>query len=104
MQGQTSGDWHSLQLSTVLSRLNTDRQRGLSSNQVSTLTQEHGLNKLQESAAPSVFAMFVAQLKEFLILLLIGAAIISALAGETADAVVIVAVVLLSAVSESFRS
>jgi len=99
VQGQTSGDWHSLQLSTVLSRLNTDRQRGLSSNQVSTLTQEHGLNKLQESAAPSVFAMFVAQLKEFLILLLIGAAIISALAGETADAVVIVAVVLLSAVS-----
>lgn len=99
MQGQTSGEWHSLQLSSVLSRLDTDREKGLSSTQAVAARKICGPNQLEESAGVSIFAMLVAQLKEFLILLLIGAAIISALVGETADAIVIVAIVVLSAVS-----
>lgn len=43
--------------------------------------------------------MLVAQLKEFLVLLLIAAAVISAVVGENADAIVILAIVVLSVVS-----
>jgi len=88
-----------LKLCDVLSILNTDRHRGLTADQVAAAKKRFGPNQLEEHAGPSILELFFAQLKEFLILLLIGAAIISALVGEIVDAIVILAIIVLSAVS-----
>lgn len=90
--------WHTLSAEETAELLETDCARGLTQLQVSERRQQYGLNKLREQKGTTVWVMLFSQFKEFLILLLIAAAVISLAIGETADAVVILAVVLLNAV------
>lgn len=86
-------------MADIVQRLGTDLKAGLSSDQVQGARLQYGPNELAEDKRVSVAALLFAQLKEFLILLLIAAAIISAAVGEVVDAIVIIAIVVLSAVS-----
>lgn len=90
--------WHTLSAEETAELLETDCARGLTQLQVSERRQQYGLNKLREQKGTTVWRMLFSQFKEFLILLLIAAAVVSLAIGETADAVVILAVVLLNAV------
>ncbi|NLU43100.1 MAG: HAD-IC family P-type ATPase, partial [Firmicutes bacterium] len=92
-------DWHTVGMADIVQRLGTDLKAGLSSDQVQGARLQYGPNELAEDKRVSVAALLFAQLKEFLILLLIAAAIISAAVGEVVDAIVIIAIVVLSAVS-----
>jgi Ca2+-transporting ATPase len=66
--------------------------------QVEQRRKQYGFNELQEQKGITIWGMFFSQFKEFLVLLLIAAAAVSLAIGETTDAVVILAVVLLNAV------
>src|SRR5690606_21280362 len=55
-------------------------------------------NELQAQQGPTVWQKILSQLKDFLILLLLGAAVISLFLGETSDAIVIFLVVVLNTV------
>ena len=92
-------DWHSVGMADIVQRLGTDLKAGLSPDQVRQAKREYGPNQLAEGKRISVGAMLLAQLREFLIILLIAAAVISAAVGEAVDAIVIIAIVVLSAVS-----
>ena len=61
----------------VLSQLNSNETSGLTSGQVATLKEKYGLNKLKEKKKKTTFERFVEQFKDVMILILIGAAIIS---------------------------
>ncbi|HHW40192.1 MAG TPA: cation-translocating P-type ATPase [Syntrophomonadaceae bacterium] len=89
--------WYALDIEQVCRELGSDPERGLAASEVVRRLKEHGRNALKEPPPRSLFAMFTAQLKEVLVLILIGAAFISGLLGEWEDVIVILVIVLLNA-------
>ncbi|NLW09560.1 MAG: calcium-translocating P-type ATPase, SERCA-type [Firmicutes bacterium] len=82
----------------TLRLLGTDPEKGLSASHVAAKLEEYGRNELKEKKRQTVWEMFLSQFKEFLILLLLGAALISILLGEITDAVVIFLIVFINAI------
>ncbi|MFO7819243.1 MAG: HAD-IC family P-type ATPase, partial [Halanaerobacter sp.] len=82
----------------LIDRLKVDLERGLSSTEVDCRLDEVGLNKLPQKEGASVLSLWLAQFKDFMVLVLVAAVIISGLLGELADAAAIFAIVLLNAV------
>ena len=89
--------WHSLPSEEVLDILNTDAEKGLSSEEAARRLVKYGLNKLDEAPPVSIWMKLWAQFNDFVIWLLIGAAIISAILNEWVEASAIMAIVLLNA-------
>src|SRR5690606_4987176 len=58
---------------------------------------EYGLNKLQAHKGKSIFMMFVSQLQDALIYVLLAAVVITMLMGEYIDGIIITAVILINA-------
>ena len=61
----------------IIKKYNTDINKGLSNEQVSSLRETYGLNKLKEKKKKGLFLKFLDQFKDVMILILIVAAIIS---------------------------
>ena len=77
----------------VLSALQTSAG-GLKKNEIALRQQQYGKNQLQEQKQNSRLAILIAQFRNIMILILIGAAGISFFVGETTDAIVILAIIL----------
>ena len=69
--------FHNKTKEEVLNTLSTNRESGLSSQQVAELQQKHGANRLREKKKKSLAQRFFDQFKDVMILILIAAAIIS---------------------------
>ena len=80
----------------VALRLGTDLEKGLSSAEVSGRLEKYGPNRLEGAKEKSLISMIFDQLKDFLVIILIIAAVISILLGETLDGVIILAIVILN--------
>lgn len=70
---------------------------GLSSSQVEERIKIHGKNKMDEGERRSFGIMFISQFKDFLILVLLVAAVISGFLGEISDTVLILIIVIVNA-------
>lgn len=70
---------------------------GLSTSEVEERIKIHGKNKMIEGKRKSFTVMFFSQFKDFLILVLLAAAIISGVLGELSDAMLIIIIVLINA-------
>lgn len=81
----------------VMNYLNSSPQ-GLSSSQVEQSRQKYGPNKLAEEKTVSPLVIFLSQFKDFLVIILIVAAILSAAMGKFESTLVIIAVLILNAV------
>ena len=90
--------WHALDAEKVLHRLRSDHHRGLTSEEVGKRLAEFGPNELRKQEKASPFSLFLSQFKNLLILILLAATALSLLVGEWVDALMIAAIVLLSAV------
>jgi Ca2+-transporting ATPase len=90
--------WHALDAEKVLHRLRSDHRRGLTSDEVGKRLAEYGPNELRKEEKASSFSLFLGQFKNLLILILLAATVLSLLVGEWVDALMIAAIVLLSAV------
>ncbi|WP_333638439.1 calcium-translocating P-type ATPase, SERCA-type [Tissierella praeacuta] len=90
-------EWYSKSKEEILSELNTNLNSGLTKNEVDLRLEKYGSNDLREEDKKSFFSKIVAQFSDFLILILIGAAIISFAVGESKDAIVIIAIVMVNA-------
>ena len=88
--------WHTLAIPDLERELDTSKQ-GLSENEVVQRLQKYGPNELEQKDRKSVWSMFIEQFKDFMVVILIIAAIISGLLGEISDAIIILAIVLLNA-------
>jgi len=73
-------------------------ETGLTSQEVLARRERYGLNELQEKPRPGFLKLLFDQLNNFLIIILIVAAVISLLLGETIDALAILAIVVLNSV------
>ncbi|CAG0929375.1 H+-transporting ATPase [Thermoflexales bacterium] len=90
--------WHSQPIEHVAQQLKTRLDAGLSAAEAQARLAELGPNELLEKPPRSFWKLVLEQLNSFVIILLIGASIVSALLGDMIEAVVILAIVLLNAV------
>jgi Ca2+-transporting ATPase len=70
--------WHNLGVEEALARLQSDRHKGLTSQQVTERLQQYGPNELEETAGRSSWEILLDQFKNIMLLMLIAVAIISA--------------------------
>ena len=90
-------NWHNLDINKVFA-LTGSSPEGLTSQLVEQRIVEYGFNELLEKKKKPAWLLFLKQFNDFMILLLIAAAIISGLIGDIGDTVVILVIVLLNAV------
>jgi Ca2+-transporting ATPase len=85
--------WHTLAPDDVLQQLGT-RPSGLTGTEATERLTMHGPNELQALDHTSAWQTFVAQFKNVLVLILLGATVVSAFLGHTLEAFVITVIVL----------
>ena len=90
-------DWFEQPEAEVLAGLDSGRQ-GIDSGEAQQRLKEYGENVLEEAGRLQWWQVFLAQFKDLLVLILIGAAAVSMLTGDPESAMVIFAVLLLNAV------
>ena len=90
--------WHAMSSGEALITLGTSRVSGLSEEDAQARLDEYGPNSLAEPARRTLLQQFAAQFREFLVLLLLVSAGVSAAVGEVEDALVIAVIVILNAV------
>jgi Ca2+-transporting ATPase len=90
-------EWYEIEAAEAGEKLNTDLDRGLSAEEVEKRLEEYGPNALREPPSRSILSMFMDQLKEVLVIILIIAAVISGAVGEWMDSLVIMIIVVLNA-------
>jgi P-type Ca2+ transporter type 2C len=88
---------HQVGAAETLSELRSSLQ-GLTSQEAQVRLKIHGPNELVEKKKKTFLMMFLGQFKDFMILVLLAAAVISGVIGEPADTAAIVVIVLLNAV------
>jgi Ca2+-transporting ATPase len=90
--------WHILATDAAAAQLGTDPALGLSDAEVAARLERHGQNQISEAASRSKLRMLLAQFTDFMILLLVAAAIVSGFIGEVEDTIVILGIMVLNAV------
>ena len=90
--------WHTLSTADAALALNSDTAIGLTDPQVERRKIEFGANALLEKAARPYWRMLLDQFTDFMIVVLIVAAIISGLVGDVGDTIAIVVIVFLNAI------
>jgi Ca2+-transporting ATPase len=90
--------WHTLPVGDVTQRLEVDPQTGLNGQEADRRLQQHGPNTIPEHRQRSLTRIFIDQFTDFMILVLIGAAIVSGMLGERLDALAIVIIVVLNGI------
>ena len=77
--------------------------RGLQQSEASQRLAQYGHNALNQQKTTSMLQKFIAQFKDFMIIVLLAAALIAAFTGEVVDAVIILLVVVLNAIFGVFQ-
>lgn len=90
-------NWYLLEKEDISTKLGTDLEKGLSSEIASERLKTYSYNELISKEGPTIWQMLLEQFKDFLVLILIGASLVSALIGEVTDSVVIILIVILNA-------
>ncbi len=96
-------DWYKLDSGEVVSQLNSDISHGLSSTEAAHRLEQVGPNELEEKGLRSPWRILFEQFTATMVLILLGAAILSALLGEFKDAIAIGAIVILFALLGFFQ-
>jgi Ca2+-transporting ATPase len=90
--------WHAASVGDVLDHLDTLQEIGLTSAEAAARLEKYGPNSLAEKKGTSFLQLVLNQLKGFVVLILIVAAVVSAILGEWVEAVAILTIVVLNAV------
>lgn len=90
-------EWYQKSPEEVAEGLETSLSEGLTSESAQTKLQTLGPNELKEQEGKSFLQKLLAQFSDFLILILIAAALISVFVGEAKDAIVIMSIVIVNA-------
>ena len=96
-------NWFNKTFKEVEKELETDLEKGLSKEKVEERQEKYGFNELQQIAKKSIIQRFLEQFKDFSIIVLIIAAIVSGIVGVAqgegiTDTIIILIVVLLNAI------
>jgi Ca2+-transporting ATPase len=89
--------WHTLAADAAIATLGST-PAGLTSTEAARRLEEHGPNELETRKSVSAWQTFVAQFKNVLILILLGATVVSGFLGHTLEATVITIIVLFAVI------
>ncbi len=95
--------WHTLTVDETTATLDVDTESGLSDQQVATRLTQYGPNELEERGGKSPWLILWEQFSNIMVLILIVAAIISALLGKATESIAIAAIVILFALLGFFQ-
>ena len=96
--------WQSFNINEVARKLRTNIGQGLSKEEAENRHNKHGPNKLDEQKKESLLIRFIKQFKDFMIIILLVAAVVSAGisfvqgANDYIDSIIIVTIVVLNAI------
>ncbi|MCJ7839587.1 calcium-translocating P-type ATPase, SERCA-type [Lederbergia sp. NSJ-179] len=90
--------FYEMQESEVEESLNTSVSQGLSDKAVETRRKKFGWNEISEGEKQSAILLFFSQFKDFMVVVLLGATLISGILGEYIDAITIMAIVFLNGI------
>ena len=91
-------EWYKKDKGQITEELDVNFEQGLNVTEVTKRTEKYGQNLLTEKKQKSIVTMFLSQFKDFMVIILLVAGIISGVLGEWSDTVIILIVVLLNAV------
>ncbi len=94
----TAKEWYQNDVNAVCALQKTSLTEGLQENDAEARLAEQGKNELQEAERKSPIIQFLNQFKDFMVLVLVGATLISGLLGEYLDAITIVAIIIMNAI------
>ena len=95
--------WFNLSISETEQKLKTNAQEGLKEGEIEERYKQYGYNELQAKKKKSLLSKFLEQFKDFMIIILIIAAIVSGIVGiqegeGIADTIIILVVVIMNAI------
>lgn len=86
-----------MSIEEVQAHLETDLSAGLSAHEVTRRQAKHGLNSMREAAPKGALRILAAQFADFMVFVLLAAAVIAGLLGEPEDTIAIGVIVVLNA-------
>ena len=95
--------WYNKSRDEVFKEFNISEDKGLSGEQVTANREKYGMNELTAQKKKSLFVKFLEQFKDFMIIVLIIAAIVSGVVGyieegKVTDSIIILVVVIVNAI------
>ncbi|HWU39945.1 MAG TPA: HAD-IC family P-type ATPase, partial [Candidatus Acidoferrum sp.] len=93
-----SRECHCMPVQDTAKHFDTHLERGLTQEEAAERLKKHGPNELTEKPRPGFLQMLAGQFNNFLVIILIIAAVVSLLLGEIVDACAILVIVILNAV------
>jgi len=88
--------WFNKESNEIINELSTNLINGLSSSEAKLRLDKNGLNKLEGKKKKSIFQLFLAQINDVMIYILLIAAIISFMVGEVSDSIIILIVIIIA--------
>lgn len=101
MQHQTK--WFSQSPDEIKKSLDTDPEKGLSDDEARSRLEKYGPNKVKERKKKPVWKMFLEQLQDVLIYILLAAIVVTFFMGEYIDSIVIFVVIVVNATLGVFQ-
>ena len=92
-----SQQWHCMDAGGVAAALATDAVHGLDADEAARRLAQTGPNLLQEGRRRGPWRILFDQFADFMILVLLAAAVLSGIVGDMADTIAIVAILVLNA-------
>ncbi|NLX11184.1 MAG: cation-translocating P-type ATPase [Chloroflexi bacterium] len=103
MVSKAEEKWYTLSGPETLDRLNTNLANGLEQPEADRRLVTHGKNELPAAESTTILELLIGQFTSIMVIVLIIAAIISVFIGDTKDAIVILAIVVLNAALGFFQ-
>lgn len=90
--------WFKKETKEIINELSSNFINGLSSSEAKSRLDRDGLNKIEGKKKKSIFQLFLAQINDVMIYILLIAAIISFIVGEVSDSAIILIVIFVNAI------
>ena len=95
--------WYNKKIEEIEQKLETNKEKGITTEEVQKRKEKHGLNELKAKKKKSLLQKFIEQFKDFSIIILIIAAIVSGVVGVAqgegiTDTIIILIVVIVNAI------
>ena len=97
VSGVNKEAWYARSASEVVEHWQTDTTEGLDNEETAKRLEEFGYNEMSAKPGMPWWKMLLAQFQDFMVLMLLGATLISAVLGDYVDAVTILAIVVMNA-------
>ncbi|MFZ5596545.1 MAG: calcium-transporting P-type ATPase, PMR1-type [Bacillota bacterium] len=98
-----AGQWHNMSALEVAEALRTDIKTGLKEEEARERLARTGPNEMAKAPPPPLWKLFLNQFKDFLVLVLLAATVLSGFLGEYADAVTIMVIIIINALLGCFQ-